>query len=72
MGRTRERRVRVSRRLAVGVVVQARELREGDEFLTILTRQFGVVLDRRHDGILVSLSNDIERRIHPRVMVEVA
>lgn len=72
MARPRERRLRVSRRFAAGVVVLAKELREGDEFVTVVTRRAGVVLERRHDGVLVGLPNDVERRIHPRVRVEVA
>lgn len=72
MARPRERRLRVSRRFERGVVVSVRELRESDEFLTILTRRSGIVLERRHDGVLVDLEGDVERRIHPSVRVEVA
>jgi hypothetical protein len=48
------------------------QLREAEEFVTILTRKSGIVLERRHDGVLVDLEGDVERRIHPRVRVEVA
>lgn len=72
MGRQRTRQVRVSRTFDRGVVVAVRELRESDEFVTLLTRRSGIVLERRHDGVLVDLQGDIERRIHPQVRVEVA
>lgn len=49
-----------------------RELRESDEFVTLVTRRAGIVLERRHDGVLVDLDGDVERRIHPAVRVEVA
>lgn len=72
VGRQRTRQVRVSRTFDRGVVVAVRELRESDEFVTLLTRRSGIVLERRHDGVLVDLQGDIERRIHPQVRVEVA
>lgn len=71
MSRPRERRYRVSRHFEAGRIVTLRELRESEEFVTIITRKSGVVLERRHDAILVGLE-DVERRIHPRVRVEVA
>lgn len=64
--------MRISRRLEAGVVVQLRDLRESEEFVTVLTRKSGIVLERRHDGVLVDLEGDVERRIHPQVRVEVA
>jgi hypothetical protein len=71
--------MRVSRRFERGVIVTLRELRESDEFRTLATRRVGVVLERRHDGVLVDFVDPggvelegIERRIHPAVRVEVA
>lgn len=72
MGKARERRLRVSTHFERGRVVTVRELRESDEFVTLLTRKSGIVLERRHDGVLVDLEGAIERRIHPHVRVEVA
>ncbi len=64
--------MRVTRHFEPGRIVLLRELREADEFVTILTRKTGIVLERRHDGVLVDLEGDVERRIHPFVRVEVA
>jgi hypothetical protein len=72
MAGPRERRVRASRHFERGVIVTVRELRESDEFLTLVTRRPGIVLERRHDGVLVDLAGDVERRLHPAVRVEVA
>jgi hypothetical protein len=53
-------------------VVLVRELRDGDEFVTLLTRRSGVVLEKRREGVLVGLPHDVDVRLHPRVLVEVA
>lgn len=68
-------RLGVSRRFERGVIVTMSELRESDEFLTLATRRAGVVLERRHDGVLVDFVDlwpGGERRLHPDVRVEVA
>jgi len=59
------------RKFEAGRVVLLRELSESDEFVTVLTRKSGVVLERRVDGVLVYLGSE-ERRMHPGVRVEVA
>lgn len=73
----RARRV-MARKYGSGVIVTVCDLREGDEFYTIHTREpgqqrrLGVVLDkRRTEGILVAFGGE-EKRVHPAVRVEVA
>ncbi len=51
--------------------MRAREFREGEECLTLVSRRPGVVLERRWDGVLVQFDGETRaRRLHPEVMLE--
>lgn len=79
MGRPRELRYRVGRIFSAGTIVPLRDLREGDEFVTLATNFEGYVVERRSDGVLIDLMgrgrNDgqhVTRRCHGDVRVAVA
>lgn len=75
MGRARERRLRVGRIFESGVIVRLKELREGDEFVTLATGFDGYVVERHSDGVIVDLirgEEHVTRRVHPFVRVAVA
>lgn len=64
----RERRYFVRRDVG-GVLARAIDFREGEEFVTCITRTPGVVLEVRPDGVTVQFSEE-SRRLHPRVLLE--
>lgn len=53
-----------------GVLYQAGELPEGQPFVTSLTRKDGIVLEHGHENVIV-MFQDGEKRLHPKVLVEV-
>lgn len=57
------------------MVVKLRELREGESFVTLLSRMEGLVIERHSDGVVVDLARgDLRstRRLHPNVRVAVS
>lgn len=67
---TRERKFEI-RRVLGRVSMRAKQFKEGEDFVTIVSRRPGVVLEARRDGILVSIEGELQvRRLHPEIWLE--